>query len=108
MSAKPVIRLAAARQDERDAVIYYAREAGLDVALRFVAALGGAYQAIRDQPGLGSPRYSNLLGIHGLRSRRLSRFPYLVFYVERDEGIDVWRVLHAQRDIPASLGDAEG
>jgi toxin ParE1/3/4 len=31
----------------------------------------------------------------------LWRFPYLVFYLERADCIDVWRVLHAQRDIPS-------
>jgi hypothetical protein len=28
-----------------------------------------------------------------------------VFYVERDEHVDVWRVLHAQRDIPAWMDE---
>ena len=33
----------------------------------------------------------------------LKGYPYLVFYIERDSHIDVWRVLHAQQDIPAWL-----
>ena len=28
-------------------------------------------------------------------------FPFLVFHVEREGEIDVWRVLHGARDIPA-------
>jgi toxin ParE1/3/4 len=28
-------------------------------------------------------------------------YPHLVFYVERDDHVDVWRVLHGSRDIPA-------
>lgn len=43
------------------------------------------------------------LNIPGLRFWPLTRFPYLVFYVERDDHIDIWRVLHEQRDIPAWL-----
>ena len=31
----------------------------------------------------------------------LKRYPWLVFYVERDDHIDVWRVLRAEQDIPA-------
>jgi toxin ParE1/3/4 len=107
VTAKPVIRLDMARQDERDIITYYAREAGLDIALSFREALRGAYRAIADHPGTGSPRYAALLAIKGLRSRKLARYPYLVFYVERDDHVDVWRVLHAQRDIPTSLGDGE-
>ena len=36
----------------------------------------------------------------------LGRYRDLVFYVECDEHIDVWRVLHAQRDIPAWMNEA--
>jgi toxin ParE1/3/4 len=108
VSAKSLIRLESVRRDERDAVAYYAREAGLAVALRFAEALRGIYCSVSEQPGIGSPRYANLLGIEGLRSRKLSRFPFLVFYVEREDRIDVWRVLHAQRDIPASLAETDG
>jgi plasmid stabilization system protein ParE len=28
-----------------------------------------------------------------------------MFYVERDELVDVWRLLHSSRDIPATLQD---
>jgi toxin ParE1/3/4 len=38
-----------------------------------------------------------------LRCWRLEAYPYLIFYVDQPEAIDVWRVLHAQRDIPAWL-----
>jgi toxin ParE1/3/4 len=37
----------------------------------------------------------------GLRFWPLKRYPYFVFYLERETHIDVWRVLHAERDIPA-------
>ena len=107
MSAKRIIRSEAARGDERDAVAYYAREAGLDVSLRFVDALNDGYRTIGDRPGIGSPRLGNQLKLPGLRSRKLARFPFLIFYVERPAHIDVWRVLHAKRDIPATLQDSD-
>ena len=101
MSGKPVLPRAAARRDVEDAVDHYVREAGVEVALGFIDALETAYRAISDHPAAGSPRYAHELTLPGLRSRGLKRYPYLVFYVERDDHIDVWRVLHAQRDIPA-------
>ena len=103
MSAKPLVLRESARADERDAVAYYAREAGLDVATRLAETLRDAYRAIGDHPGTGSPRYGSLLGIKDLRSRKLGRFPYFVFYIEHEKHVDIWRVLHTQRDIPASL-----
>jgi len=35
----------------------------------------------------------------------LKRYPYVVLYLEGDAHIDVWRVLHGHRDIPASMQD---
>jgi toxin ParE1/3/4 len=35
----------------------------------------------------------------------LQRYPYLIFFVELPNHIDIWRVLHGQRDIPAWLHD---
>jgi toxin ParE1/3/4 len=81
----------------------YAEQAGPEVALRFIDALESAYRLIAARPAAGSPLHGQELGLPGLRHRRLKRFPYLVFYVEREDHIDVWRVLHAQRDIPARL-----
>ncbi|MFP4148003.1 MAG: hypothetical protein ACLFUG_02215 [Nitriliruptoraceae bacterium] len=35
----------------------------------------------------------------------MRRFTYLIFYLEQADRLDVLRVLHAHRDIPASLQD---
>ncbi len=37
----------------------------------------------------------------GLHTWPLKRYPYLVFYRDRGDHIDVWRVLHGRRDIAA-------
>jgi toxin ParE1/3/4 len=107
VSAKPVVPRELALRDAEEAVDYYAREAGAEVALGFVEALEAAYRAIGEQAAANSPRYAHALDIPGLRSRKLVRYPFLVFYVEREESIDVWRVLHAGRDVPAWLGGDE-
>jgi toxin ParE1/3/4 len=87
---------------------HYDREAGSDIALRFVDAVEATVRAIADRPRTGSSIWGERLGISGLRSRVLARFPYPVFYIEREEHIEVWRVLHAKRDIPASLWEKTG
>jgi hypothetical protein len=43
----------------------------------------------------------------GRRAWPLTRYRHLVFYVERPDHVDVWRVLHGQRDIPAWMQDPE-
>ena len=103
MTDKPIILRDAAIQDVDAAIQYYAREAGEAVTLRFVDALRAAYARIAARPGVGSPRYDLTLGLPGLRSLLLKRFPYQIFYLDRGDHIDLWRVLHAHRDIPAWL-----
>ncbi len=103
MKAKPVVPRLLAQQDVEEALDYYLQQAGSAVALGLVDALEQAYGHISRQPSSGSPRYGHELGLPGLRSWPLTGYPYLVFYIERDAHVDVWRVLQAQRDIPAWL-----
>jgi toxin ParE1/3/4 len=103
MSAKPVVPRDRANWDVDDAITYYLKEHTEEAALGLVDALEDAYDLLGRHPAIGSSRYAHELGIPGLRSWLLSRFPYLVFYVEREAHIDVWRVLHGYRDIPALM-----
>ena len=97
MIGKPVRPRRLARQD----VEALDAQAGANVALAFIDAVEATFRAIADRPAAGSPRYAQELVLPGLRSRAVKRYPYLVFTVERDDRIDVWRVLHAERDIAA-------
>jgi toxin ParE1/3/4 len=105
VTAKPVVPRELAQRDVEGAIDHYSDEAGADLAFRFIDALSEAYRTIGSRPGTGSPRYAHELDLPGLRSRKLRKFPYLVFYLERDDYIDVWRVLHAQRDIPSWMSE---
>jgi toxin ParE1/3/4 len=107
VTAKPVVPRALADQDAEDAVSYYLGEDAVSAALGFVDALEQAFTHIGRHPATGSPRYAHALNLPGLRSWPLSRFPYLVFYVEHMDDIDVWRVLHSARDVPAWMQEPE-
>ncbi len=107
MKVKPVVPRDQASQDVDDAIAYYLEEASASIALEFIDALEQAYTHIARHPGTGSARYVHELDLPGLRSWSLSAYPYLVFYVERPDHIDVWRVLHGQRDIPAWMQDLD-
>ena len=108
MKAKPVIPREQANRDVDEAVAYYLSEAGEAVALGFIDGLEKAYGHIGRHPATGSPRYAHELNLPGLRTWPLTRYPHLVFYVERPDHIDVWRVLHGQRDIPAWMQEPDG
>ena len=101
MTAKPIVPRELANRDVDEAIAYYLSESSDEVALGFVDALEQAYRHISRHPASGSSRYAVELNLPGLRSWPLRRFPHLVFYVEAKDCIDVWRVLHSGRDIPA-------
>ncbi len=107
MTVKSIVPRQQARSDIDAAIEHYASSAGEEVALGFIDALEDAYRLIANHPAAGSPLYGHELGVPGLRHRRLTRYPYLVFYVDREAHVDVWRVLHAQRDIPAWMQEPE-
>ncbi|SFW23922.1 MULTISPECIES: type II toxin-antitoxin system RelE/ParE family toxin [Pseudomonas] len=100
MKAKPVIARALASRDVEDAINYYLGEQAEQAALNFIDALENAYMHISRHPASGMSRYAHELDVPGLLCWPLKRYPYLVFYVECNEHIDVWRFLHAMRDIP--------
>ena len=103
MTKKAVVLRERARRDVDEAVEHYLTEAQAAVALAFIDALEEVCRRLGEHPASGSPRYAQELGLPGLRSSVVRGFRYLVFYVEREADIDVWRVLHAARDIPAWL-----
>lgn len=107
MKAKSVVPRTQANRDVDDALAYYLSEDAPQAALGFIDALEKAYAQLGRHPGTGSPRYAHELNLPGLSAWPLTRYPYLVFYIERPDHVDVWRVLHGQRDIPAWMRDAD-
>ena len=107
MKAKPVIPRKQANRDIDEAIAYYLNEGSEPAALGFIDALQQAYTHISRHPASGSTRYAHELDLPGLRSWLIKRYPHLVFYVEREDRIDVWRVLHGHRDIPAWMHEPD-
>lgn len=99
---KPVFRRATADADIENAVDFYLVQAD-HVVDPFLAALQEALEHIEANPGTGSPRYAHELNIPNLRTWPITRFPYLLLYIEHDDFVDLLRVMHMSRDIPASL-----
>ncbi len=93
MKQKPIIPRELANRDVDNAIAYYLEEQAEKAALGFIDALERAYKQVLDLPAL--------------RSWPLQRYPYLVFYIEQEGHIDVWRVLHQMKDLPKWLSTSE-
>lgn len=105
LAAKPVQFRELATFDLGTAIGYYVDEADVATAIRFVDAVQAAAGRIGRNPRLGSLRFAYELAVPDLRVVAAGRFPYLLFYLERETSVDVWRLHHTSRDIPASLQD---
>lgn len=103
MAIKRVVPREAAVVDVEAAIDYYVSEGAVDAAYGFVDSLEQAYQHLGLNPSTGSPRYGHELNIPGLRFWPVTRFPYLIFYMELEDRLDIWRVLHSSRDVPLTL-----
>lgn len=103
MTPKPVVPREQANRDAEEAVVYYLGQGSTKAALAFVNALENAYAHLGRHPLSGSPRYAHELNLPDLRAWPVKGYPWLVFYVDRERYVEVWRVLHAERDIPAWL-----
>lgn len=62
---------------------------------------------VSHHPSLGSPRYGVMLEIPDLRFWLICGFPYVLFYLEQNEYVDVLRILHQHLDLPAFLQEDE-
>ena len=107
MKSKPVVPRFEVHRDVDEAIAYYLDAHAASAAVGFIDALEQAYAHISRHPTTGSSRYAHELNLPGLRSWPLTRYPHLVFYIERPDHIDVWRVLHGKRDIPGWMNEPE-
>jgi len=95
-----------ADRDVEEAIDHHRVEAAAKLGLGFVDEFEKACAHVARHPASGSPGDAHPLGLADLRVWPRGRHPQLVFCIERDEHIDVGRVRHEQRDIPARMNEA--
>jgi toxin ParE1/3/4 len=101
---KPAVLRPQSLRDQQGEVRYYRKEGGTRVAAKVAKATDDALDQIELEPGMGSPTLGKRLGIPGLRTWRVVKFPLLWCYFEREDNLDVVRLLGERQDIAAILG----
>ncbi|MBC7604985.1 MAG: type II toxin-antitoxin system RelE/ParE family toxin [Ramlibacter sp.] len=84
---------------------YYSTAASNELGERAFDAALGAIGALRSRPASGSARLGQLCGIPSLRAKRVPGFPMQWFYFDREDCVDVVRLLGDRQDIVAILRD---
>lgn len=105
---KPAVLRPQAWRDQHGEVRYYRKEDGTRLAAKVAKATNEALDQVELEPGMGSPRLGKLLGIAGLRTWRVGKLPLLWCYFERQDHLDVVRLLGERQNIAAILGDQFG
>jgi toxin ParE1/3/4 len=98
-----------ARLDLEDCAVYLVEHASMEVALRFLERAEATFGMLAEHPGFGRQLPFVRPELEGLRSFRVQSFEnHLVFYLPRESGIEVVRVLHGARDLEAMFEGHEG
>ena len=92
-----------AKQDLSDQAGYYADVAGQPLANRFVDEALAALVTVEGNPGIGSTRWSRHEVVPPLRAWRVERLPVVWLYFEREDHVDVVRLLGQRQDLAAIL-----
>ena len=83
----------------------YIADGSIDAALRFLERVEQTIKGLSLFPASGAPFPSRLAELAGLRTRLVKDFPnHVVFYIEREEAIEVVRVLRGGQDMSVEVG----
>jgi toxin ParE1/3/4 len=94
-----------ARQDMALQHAWYAKEAGADIAERYLTAFRSTVEILAQQPEIGQPRQFRSVRLRNIRSFHVAS-PFrvhLIFYRQEADGLLVLRVMHGMRDLPRRL-----
>jgi toxin ParE1/3/4 len=98
----PIVFYEAAQKDIVAIRTYYAN-IDVELAAQFSQNVFTTTERVQTFPDSGSQRYASPTNIVGLRYVILSNFPYILFYVYRNDQIEVVRCLHTHRDVMSAL-----
>ena len=99
-----VFRSAIALEDIWEIAEWLAENEDADLALKFVDAVEESVLELSNQPRLGPFVRLQNPQLEGMRFWRIKGFPnHLIFYLVKEHGLTVVRVLHGARDLGTLL-----
>jgi toxin ParE1/3/4 len=100
---KKIVITPKASQDLDDCFAYISQD-NHEIALQFFDSTRLTIAQIARMPGVGGVFATNNPRLEGLRKWAVKDFrKYLIFYIDRDEVVEVVRILYATRDITSIL-----
>jgi toxin ParE1/3/4 len=87
-----------ALDDRRGELRYFRDVAGAQVACRLLVAMEKALPELAQSPGIGSPSLGQQLGMAGLRTWRVTGLPLSFWHFERENQVDIARLVGQRED----------
>lgn len=99
-----------AEEDLRHAGRYYRREAGAEIAQRFLLRVREFVELLATQPDMGKDYREIAIRAEfsELQWAPLRDFPYLIFWTHDQTALSVWGVVEAHQDLPRVLTERWG
>lgn len=89
----------AARHDLVEHYVYLAENAGEQIADRFLASVESTFAGLTEYQEMGATLRLRRPELTGLRKWQVKDFDkFLIFYLPRDDGVSIVRLLHAAQD----------
>ena len=89
-----------AKRDLIEQFVWYAENASIEVAERFLKATDATLDRLAKAPEIGIPVLAERDELHGLRRYPVRGFEkMLLFYFPLSNGVDLVRVVHGSRDL---------
>jgi toxin ParE1/3/4 len=100
---KPIIRRPKAAEDVEGHAMYIA-DGSIDAATKFLERAEQTLKGLSLFPASGAPFPSRHPELAGVRTKLVKDFPnHVVFYIERDDAIEIIRVLRGGQDVSIEL-----
>lgn len=90
----PVIKVAAAAEEDLKEIWAYVAESNPEAANRLIKEITRRFAILRDHPHVGREQDKLLVNLRSLVVKN-----YLIFYQPFEDGVEILRVLHGSRDI---------
>jgi toxin ParE1/3/4 len=102
-----VLKREAAKRDLIAQWVWYAENASIEVADRFLGATEKSLASLSTHPEAGTPLFVRKAELHGMRRSPVSDGfeKMLLFYLPLKDGVDLIRVVHGSRDIERLLAE---
>ena len=90
-----------------DKIADYIGERNVSAGRRFIHAARREFKFLADSPLAGAIRQTAPRQLKGLRSWPIKKYRnYLIFYLPREHGVEIVRVLHGAQDVDRVLGES--